>query len=149
MEPACSKWPGCWNNTCCTRSRASPVSGIISSATGASLDGKSRHLWSQCLWYMCWILSVFLLQLSLWIKLVGTPDESFHISEHFIQAAPCCSNVISYYVLKCCLSRRYDRWYPEDDEDRISEIDIKVIMKIKVNYDFTHFELVGSEDILK
>ena len=78
-------------------------SGIISSATGATLGRKVQaFMISVPVVYVLNIIRVSFTASAYGLSWFGTPDESFHISEHFITKAGSllALMLISYYVLK-------------------------------------------------
>ncbi|MFA4957533.1 MAG: archaeosortase A [Candidatus Methanoperedens sp.] len=78
-------------------------SGIISSATGATATRKVQaFLISVPVVYMLNIIRVSFTASAYGLSWFGTPDESFHISEHFITKAGSllALMLISYFVLK-------------------------------------------------
>ena len=78
-------------------------SGIISSATGATLERKVKaFMISVPVVYSLNIIRVSFTASAYGLSWFGTPDESFHISEHFITKAGSLMALmlISYYVLK-------------------------------------------------
>lgn len=78
-------------------------SGIISSAASASLERKIKaFMISVPVVYLLNIIRVSFTASAYGLSWFGTPDESFHISEHFITKAGSLLSLmlISYYVLK-------------------------------------------------